>query len=145
MAIADHTSTPSRSAGWISELALGRRVKALLTRPRLILNPLLLLVFCADWIRDVIYWFPKDAFGTGLNYWAFTDWLIDYSQGFIRRGLSGEIWRLVAASVPLVEFVAILSWVLILVIVAGYVRLLARCWKNLHPLTLFGLLFLPSL
>ncbi len=37
------------------------------------------------------------------------------------------------------------SWILILAIAFGYVRLLARSWKTYHPLTLFGLLFLPSL
>jgi hypothetical protein len=120
-------------------------VKLLLTRPRLIFNPLLLFIFSAVWIRDFLYWLPKDAFGTSLNYWAYTDWLIDYSQGFIRRGLSGEIWRLVPAAVSPIEFVAVFSWILILAIAFGFIRLLARTWKIFHPLTLFGLLFLPSL
>ena len=149
MAIADPDPTPGRSAHRsaprVSAMALGTRVKSVLTRPRLILNPLLLFVFSAAWIRDLLYWFPKDAFGTSLNYWAYTDWLIDYSQGFIRRGLSGEIWRLVPATIPPLQFVAVFSWILILAIAFGYVRLLARSWKTYHPLTLFGLLFLPSL
>lgn len=126
-------------------MSLAMRVKLLLIQPRLILNPLLLLIFSAIWIRDFLYWLPKDAFGNSLNYWAYTDWLIDYSQGFIRRGLSGEIWRVVPSTVSPVEFVALFSWVLILTIVFGYIRLLARSWKSLHPFTLFGLLFLPSL
>jgi hypothetical protein len=149
MAIADYNPNPSRSAHRStprnSAMALGTRVKSFLTWPRLILNPLLLFVFSAAWIRDFLYWLPKDAFGTSLNYWAYTDWLIDYSQGLIRRGLSGEIWRLVPATVPPLEFVAVFSWILILAIAFGYVRLLARSWKTYHPLTLFGLLFLPSL
>ena len=124
---------------------LGTRVKSFFTQPRLMLNSLLLFIFSAAWIRDVLYWFPKDAFGISLNYWAYTDWLIDYSQGFIRRGLSGEIWRLVPAAVSPLEFVAVFSWMLILAVAFGYVRLLARSWKIFHPLTLFGLLFLPSL
>jgi hypothetical protein len=128
-----------------SETTLGTRVKSFLTQPRLILNSLLLFVFAAAWIRDVLYWLPKDAFGTSLNYWAFTDWLIDYSQGFIRRGLSGEIWRLIPATVSPLEFVAVFSWILILAVAFGYVRMLARSWKIYHPFTLFGLLFLPSL
>jgi hypothetical protein len=122
-----------------------KRLKSFFTQPRLILNAILLSVFTAAWIRDVLYWLPKDAFGTSLNYWAYTDWLIDYSQGFIRRGLSGEIWRLVPASVPRLEFVALFSWALILLAAFGYLRLLVRSWKTIHPLTLFGLLFLPSL
>jgi hypothetical protein len=149
MAIDDYNPNPNRSADrsarWISEMTLGTRVKSFLTQPRLILNSLLLFVFSAAWIREFLYWFPTDAFGTSLNYWAYTDWLIDYSQGFIRRGLSGEIWRLVPASVPPLELVAVFSWILILSIAFGYVRLLARSWKTWHPLTLFGLLFLPSL
>jgi len=149
MAIADYDPNPNRStdrsAHWISEMTLGTRVKSFLTQPHLILNPLLLFVFSAAWIREFLYWLPTDTFGTSLNYWAYTDWLIDYSQGFIRRGLSGEIWRLVPVAVSPIEFVAVFSWILILAIAFGYVRLLARSWKTYHPLTLFGLLFLPSL
>jgi hypothetical protein len=129
----------------ISVMTLGTRVRSFLTQPCLILNSLLLFVFSAIWIRDVLYWLSKDAFGTSLNYWAYTDWLIDYSQGFIRRGLSGEIWRLAPAAVQPLEFVTVFSWVLILTVAFGYVRMLARSWKIYHPLTLFGLLFLPSL
>jgi hypothetical protein len=149
MAIADNNPSPNRSAGRsarrTSGMTIGTRVKSFLTQPRLILNALLLFVFSAAWIRDILYWLPTDAFGTSLNYWAFTDWLIDYSQGFVRRGLSGEILRLVPASVPPIEFVAVFSWILILAVAFGYLRLLARSWKTYHPLTLFGLLFLPSL
>ncbi len=149
MAFTDDNPNPNRSADRparrISEMPLGTRVKYFLTQPRLILNSILLFVFSAAWIRDLLYWLPKDAFETSLNYWAYTDWLIDYSQGFIRRGLSGEIWRLVPAAVSPIEFIAVFSWILILAIAFGYVRLLVRSWKTYHPLTLFGLLFLPSL
>jgi hypothetical protein len=149
MPVADQNTNPDRAAdrpaGRISAMDLGARLKSILARPRLILNSLLLFLFSAAWIRDCLYWFPKDAFGTGLDYWAYTDWLIDYSQGFIRRGLSGEIWRLVPASLPPLEIVAVLSWILILAAAFGYLRLLVRSWKTIHPLTLFGLLFLPSL
>lgn len=120
-------------------------IKPVLKQPHLILNTLLLLSFCAVFIRDFLFWLPRDAYGTSLNYWAYTDWLVDYSQGFIRRGLSGEIWRFVPKSIPPIEFVSVFSWILILVIAFGYVRLLVRSLKALHPLTLFGLLFLPSL
>ncbi len=121
------------------------RIKSFLSQPRLLLNSLLLFLFSAAWIGEFLYWLPKDAFGTSLNYWAYTDWLIDYSQGFIRRGLSGEIWLLVPDSIPPLAFVAVFSWILILAVAFGYLRLLARPLKNFHPLTLFGLLFLPSL
>lgn len=127
-------------------MAFKSRVRTFLAQPRLVINSALLLVFCAAWVRDFFYWFPKDAFGSSLNYWAYTDWLIDYSQGFIRRGLSGEItWRLVPAGTPPLAIVAAFSWILILLAAFGYARLLARSLKDYHPLTLFGLLFLPSL
>jgi hypothetical protein len=149
MAFANRNQNANRStdlsARQISEIALGTHIRSFFTQPRLILNSLLLFAFSAIWVRDFLYWLPKDAFGTSLNYWAYTDWLIDYSQGFIRRGLSGEIWRLVPATVPPLEFIAVFSWVLILAAVLGYIRMLARSWKTYHPLTLFGLLFLPSL
>jgi hypothetical protein len=121
------------------------RLKSFLKQPRLVFNSFLLVVFSGAWIRDFLYWLPRDAYGTSLNYWAYTDWLVDYSQGFIRRGLSGEIWRIIPRTIPPIEFVALFSWILILAIAFGYVRLLARSWKVFHPLTLFGLLFLPSL
>jgi len=126
-------------------MTIKTRIESLLSRPRLTINTLLLAVFSANLLREVIYWLPKDISETSLNYWAFTDWLIDYSQGFIRRGLSGEIWRLVPGSIPPLSFVAVFSWILILAVAIGYVRLLARARKSIHPLTLFGLLFLPSL
>ncbi len=149
MTIADynpnHKRSGDRSTHQVSEMGFGRRIKSFLTHPRLILNSLFLFVFSALWIREFLYWLPQDAFGTTLNYWAYTDWLIDYSQGFIRRGLSGEILRVVPAEVPPLEFIAVFSWILILAIVFGYMRLLARSSKTYQPLTLFGLLFLPSL
>jgi len=120
-------------------------IRSFLKQPRLIVNSVLLLIFSTAWICELLYWFHTDAFGTSLNYWAYTDWLIDYSQGFIRRGLSGEIWYLVPPAVSRLEFVAVLSWVVILAAAFGTVRLLARSWKTIHPLTLFGLLFLPAL
>ncbi|MBN2083630.1 MAG: hypothetical protein JW748_00300 [Anaerolineales bacterium] len=121
------------------------RTKSIPGQPRFILNSLLLFIFSAAWIRALLYWLPPDSSGAGLNYWAYTDWLIDYSQGFIRRGLSGEIWRLVPAGIPPKASIAVFSWILILAVVCGYLRLLTRSWKDYHPLTLFGLLFLPSL
>ncbi len=134
-----------RSASCGSEATFQAYVKTFLTQPRLVLNFLFLFIFSFTWIRDFLYWFPKDAFGFSLNYWAYTDWLIDYSQGFIRRGLSGEILHLILTWIPPSEFIAIFSWILILSIVFHFLRLLLRSIKSFHPLILFGLLFLPSL
>ena len=39
-----------------------------------------------------IYWFKLTFVITdGINYWQFTEWLINYEGGFVRRGLLGEI------------------------------------------------------
>jgi hypothetical protein len=141
----DLNQCADRSERRVSEITHATRVKSFLTQPRLIFNSLLLFIFSTAWIRDALYWLPKDAFGNSLNYWAYTDWLMDYSQSFIRRGLSGEIMRLVPGAIPPLEFVAVFSWILILAIAFGYVRLLRRSWKTYHPLTLFGLLFMPAL
>lgn len=121
------------------------RMKSLFSYPRLVTNSVLLAVFIADLVREVQRWLPRDVTTRTLNNWAYTDWLIDYSQGFIRRGLSGEIWHLVPASIPPAAFLAVSSWILILVVAFGFVSLLVRSLKNIHPLTMFGLLFLPSL
>jgi hypothetical protein len=123
----------------------GTHIKSYFSQPRLTINALLLLIFSGMWFRDLLYWFPKDAIGTSLNYWAYTDWLIDYTEGFIRRGLGGQIIRHVPAWLPPLEFVTMLSWVLVLIVVFGYLRLLLRSIKSFHPLILFGMLFLPSL
>jgi hypothetical protein len=140
-----HSANPKRDVQELSIKNPDALIRTMLARPCLLLNPLLLLVFSAAWIRDLLYWLPRDAYRTSLNYWAYTDWLIDYSQGFIRRGLSGEIWRLVPDGIPPLAFTAIFSWLLILAAAFGYARLLARSREYLHPLTMFGLLFLPSL
>ena len=140
---------PPRSGGQTKSTArsevAGGFFRLLAANTRGAVNLVLLAGYCAAWLYELAYWFPKDAYGNGLNYWAFTDWLIDYSQGFIRRGLSGELWNLFSSKVPAVAFVAVLSWGLMLIAAFGYARLLARSWKTMHPLTMFGLLFLPSL
>jgi len=84
MPVATTTPNPARaadrSAHQLSETAIGRRIKSFFAQPRLVFNSLFLFVFSAAWIRELFYWFHTDAFGTSLNYWAYTDWLIDYSQ-----------------------------------------------------------------
>ena len=129
MELPDANLNPERSAR-VSGMALASRIRSFLAQPRLIFNSLFIFIFSAAWIRELLHWFHTDAFGTTLNYWAYTDWLIDYSQGFIRRGLSGEIGRLVPAALPRLEFVALLSWFLVLAAAFGYVRLLARPGKR---------------
>ncbi|MDE6392983.1 MAG: hypothetical protein K2L59_06930 [Muribaculaceae bacterium] len=43
-----------------------------------------------------IYWYKLTfVIPEGINYWQFTEWLINYQGGFVRRGLIGDgLWRL---------------------------------------------------
>ena len=50
----------------------------------------LLGAFVLFTLVKLVYWLPRDLHGRGINEWIYTDWLIDYSAGFVRRGLSGE-------------------------------------------------------
>jgi hypothetical protein len=110
-----------------------------------ILNWFLLALFLAFVIRRVLFWFSKDALEDRLNFWAFTDWLIDYSSGFTRRGLSGEFINMLSAVAPPKMIVAVLSWLIFLAVVLGYLRMLSSSVNVLNPFTMAGMLFLPSL
>ncbi len=87
---------------------------------------------------------PKDIIN-GINDWAYTDWLIDYSMGFTRRGLSGELIGITSTLVHPRVFIGILTWVIFCAVVFGYVRLLKRSLEILSPFLLTAILFLPSL
>ncbi|MGE5374175.1 MAG: hypothetical protein ACM3XO_03890 [Bacteroidota bacterium] len=67
--------------------------------------------------------FPKDL-SQGIAYWAYTDWLIDYSTGFVRRGLSGKLIDLIANYIHPQIVVVFLAWIIFLSVVLGYARLL---------------------
>ena len=105
-----------------------------------ILNWFSLALFLAFVIRRTLFWFSKDALGDRLNFWAFTDWLIDYSSGFTRRGLSGEFINLLSAAAPPRMIVAVLSWLIFLAVVLGYLRMLSSSVNVLNPFTMAGML-----
>lgn len=46
------------------------------------------------------YLYPLPARLGGFDHWQVGDWLIDYSGGIVRRGLSGEIFFLIAPQAP---------------------------------------------
>lgn len=83
--------------------------------------------------------------GNQVFHWVLTDWLIDYSAGFVRRGLSGEAVNLLLGISRPEKTVAIIIWIIFLVVIVGYLRLVYRSRDLLKPLTTFGILFLPSL
>ncbi len=109
------------------------------------IKALLLGAFVLFILIKLIYWLPRDLHGRGINEWTYTDWLIDYSAGFVRRGLSGELVRSLATFAPPVVVVGLLTWSLFCAVAATYLWWVGRSLDRLNPLALFGLLFLPSL
>lgn len=108
-------------------------------------NTYILCCFVLFLSTYVLYWFPRDFRGDGLYIWVYTDWLIDYSNGFTRRGLAGELVRLAAPYIPAYSVAALLSWLIYGVVVLGYVTLCLRSRAHVRPLCLVALLFMPSL
>ena len=87
---------------------------------------------------------PHDVRGAGIHIWAYTDWLIDYSSGFTRRGLSGELVRALTAFAGPRAVVGALAWSVFGLVVFGYLRLVVRSARLFDPLLLAAMLFLPS-
>jgi len=114
-------------------------------KPDSLVKGVLVGIFFCLFIWNFLHWLPRDMFGDGLSIWVYTDWLIDYSAGFIRRGLSGELLDMLR---PLAEpriVIALLTWSIFCVAVLGYIRSIARSFRQLSPFALTALLFLPSL
>lgn len=91
------------------------------------------------------YWLPRDLLSDGLDAWVLSGWLIDYSSGFVRRGLSGELIGMMHPLLRAEQLVGILAWTVFLLTTWGYLRLILRVRSQLSTLALLGLLFLPSL
>lgn len=110
-----------------------------------LVKSLLFGVFFCIFIWKLFHWLPRDMFGDGLSIWVYTDWLIDYSAGFIRRGLSGELFDLLRTLAEPRVVIALLAWSIFCAVFLGYVRLIARSFRQLSPFALTASLFLPSL
>ena len=106
----------------------------------LIFGAFVFLVF-----SNVVFCLPRDLFRGGIDDWVYTDWLIDYSSGFVRRGLSGEVVRLLSIFMPVPVAVSLLIWGIFFVLAIAYLRLIGRSLDKINPIPLAGLLFLPSL
>lgn len=89
--------------------------------------------------------FTDDVFYGGVNGWVYTDWLIDYSAGFTRRGLSGEVIDFASKFVHPIKFIGALSWFLFITVAWAFVRLLCRSLDHLGPSLIASALFLPTL
>jgi hypothetical protein len=108
-------------------------------------NLLILLVFIFFLTNQLLFWLVKDFFSNGLNTWVYTDWLIDYSAGFVRRGLSGELIRAAAGIINPYQLSVILSWSLYFSLIITYLYLIIRNLTTIPSQYLLVVLFLPSL
>ena len=88
---------------------------------------------------------PNDINSNGFNYWNYIDWLVDYSAGFVRRGLSGELIALLASYYDPRAIVLTLSWGIFLIFAIGYFWMCFRAIRWIDPLGLIAALFLPWL
>lgn len=109
------------------------------------INTFIIGVFIFFFLIKFLYWLPLDIKGKGFDKWVYTDWLIDYSSGFIRRGFSGEFLNLLSAVTNPKVIIGMLSWTIFIFVTAGYIRLLVKSLKVLSPVLFVALLFLPSL
>ena len=108
------------------------------------MNSILLGMFIIFILNEFVRFLLIDQ-GNQVYHWVLTDWLIDYSAGFVRRGLSGEAVNLLLGIYSPINTVAIIIWIIFIVVIIGYLRLVYRSKNLLKPLTTFGILFLPCL
>ena len=77
------------------------------------------------------------------NDWAIGEWLINYSGGFVRRGLPGEVALLCAraSSVPVITLVFVLQ----LLVFAGFFWAIFQLTRNIRwSLPMLAILFSPA-
>ncbi len=105
------------------------------------------IIIISFWIFQIIHFLIKVNRGylSSINTWVYTDWLIDYSAGFVRRGLSGELIKFFELFSESQIIISTLISTIFLFVVLGFVRLVLKSQNSLKPVILIGLLFLPSL
>jgi hypothetical protein len=108
-------------------------------------NSLIIGAFVVYFFGHLLRMLPGDVLGAGIDHFVFTEWLIDYSAGFTRRGLSGELIDLASTWVAPRAFIGGLAWFIFGCVVFGYLRLCARSINTIRPGLLAGVLFLPCL
>jgi hypothetical protein len=106
-------------------------------------NSLLIAVFAFFFITEMIGWLSCKH--VGLSDWAYNEWLIDYSGGFTRRGLQGELINILSSFATPATIIGFISWFILIAVVGGFLRLCTRSVSILQPEDLFGILFLPCL
>src|SRR5262245_62298440 len=89
-------------------------------------NILILGVYVFFLSTKIMYWLPRDLLTDSLYSWVYTDWLIDYSSGFTRRGLAGGLLSVASIFVHPYILATFLSWLIFAAVVCGYLRLCIR-------------------
>ena len=104
-------------------------------------NILILVSFVSLICIKFINWFQSPS----MDFWVYTDWLIDYSHGFVRRGLSGELIDFLSKLIQPTAFVALIIWLIFIFFSFEYIRLLIKSINKLRPGLFLAALFLPCL
>lgn len=109
------------------------------------MNRLLVAVFIVFAAVKFVTWIPEYRAGHGIQIWLYTDWLIDYSHGFVRRGLAGEVIRRLSGFVTPEVTIVLLMWGIFTGVAIAYLRAVWNQLDRLNPIVVAPLLFLPSL
>lgn len=108
------------------------------------IEAIILAVAITGFFSMVLKWLPKDIRSDGVNFWVYTDWLIDYSAGFTRRGLSGEIISFIGFCCNPRISIGIITWAIFITFASGYFWLCFRSIQWNKPLGLVTVLYFPS-
>ena len=103
---------------------------------------LVLLGSVFAFITSILYQVPEFS---SLAAWPYTDWLINYSSGFTRRGLVGELVYAVSAYVSPQAFTASIAWLILGIVALGYLRLCLRASNALNATNILAALMMPTL
>lgn len=108
---------------------------------------LILSTFMIVYVVLFTHKFIAAIFNSGLNEWVFTDWLTNYSSGFVRRGLAGSILLFMTENFNLNPYITLTIFVslLYLVISIFYIHKIFKLQYFMNSTSLIVFLFLPSL
>lgn len=107
----------------------------------------ILSTFAVVYIALFTHAFLKAIFNSGLNEWVVTDWLTNYSSGFVRRGLPGSILLLMTEYLNFNPYISLTIFVSLLYLLVSifYIYKFFKLQHFMNSTTLIVLLFLPSL
>ena len=111
------------------------------------IKTIILSSFAIAYLALFLRFFSSAIFKGSLNQWAFTDWLTNYTAGFVRRGLSGSLLLFMAQNFNLDAYltVTIFVYAAYFAVSAFYLNKIIRLRQHIGIVSLITLLFLPSL